>query len=24
MPSEWKNGILEFWNIGGKGETKPF
>jgi len=24
MQSEWKNGMLEYWNIGGKGGNKPF
>jgi len=24
MPSEWKNGMLECWNIGDKGGNKPF
>ena len=24
IPSEWKNGMLECWNIGGKGGTNPF
>jgi hypothetical protein len=23
VASEWKNGILELWNIGNKGENKP-